>query len=127
MGTAFHHFAPIQDNDLVAIADGAETVGYDQARAAPASQVVVNHFFCFGIQDACCLVENENPRIGNKSACYFKPLSLSPPKVAASFEHQGFISSGPVRDVIVDASILGRVYKHVVGDGAVPQREVLAN
>src|SRR5262245_38896185 len=45
-----HDLALIQNNDLVAVADGAQAMGNNEAGTAAPADVVVNHLFGNGIE-----------------------------------------------------------------------------
>ncbi len=63
MGAALNDPALVQDDDLVAVPDGGEAVGDDQAGAAPPAQVPVDELLGQGVEGAGGLVQDEEAGI----------------------------------------------------------------
>src|SRR3989304_177312 len=59
---ALDHFPPIQYDDLIAVANGTETMRNDETGAATPSEVVVDAFFGYRIERAGGFVQHENRR-----------------------------------------------------------------
>src|SRR5947209_5741119 len=89
--------------------------------------MVVNKFFCFGIQRASGFVQNENSGIRGERPGNFQALPLSAAEVSPAFHDQGFVSAWPVGNVVMYASVFCGMDERFVSDGVVPQREVLAD
>ena len=58
--SALHDSPALQDDDLVAISNGAESMGNDQASASAAAKVVVDQLLRLRIESAGGFIEDQN-------------------------------------------------------------------
>src|SRR6202035_4769600 len=79
--------ALLQHRDLVAVGERREAVGHDHHRAAPRDpqQVGVDQSLAFRVKRACCLVENQDARIGDQRARDGEALLLPAREVWRAF------------------------------------------
>ena len=68
MSSALYHFSALQYDNLIAIANGAQPMGDNQASAAPAPQTVIDCLFGVWIQSAGGFIENQDARPARQSA-----------------------------------------------------------
>ena len=115
----------VQDDDLVAVADGAQPVGDDQAGAAPPAQVVVDALLGRGIQGAGRLVQHQDAGGQRQRPGDLQPLALPAAEVLAALLDRAAVTPGPGHDVLVHAGVPGGLDQVGVGHGAVPQRQVV--
>src|ERR1039458_6500827 len=101
MGTALHHFAALQNNNLIGITDGTETMSHNQARIAAAAKAVINMFFAVGIKRTGGFVENENARVVDKRAGDLQALPLAAAQVAPAFFHPKIVAVGEAGDFVM--------------------------
>ena len=66
MSPALHDLAPFEDHDLIAVADRAEAVGHDEARAPAPPQAIVDELLGRRVERARRLVQNEDGGIGHE-------------------------------------------------------------
>ena len=76
MAASLNDFAVAHHNDLIAVADGAESVCHDHAGAAPASDVIHDLLFHNGVQCACGFVHDENAGFCGQGPGDFQTLPL---------------------------------------------------
>jgi hypothetical protein len=108
MGSALDNFALLQHDDFVAVADRAQAVCDDDARATAPTQVVVDGFFGDWIERARRFIKDDDGGIGNQRPRNFYSLTLTPAEVGAAFIDVAVVVSGPRRDIFVNRRILQR-------------------
>ena len=77
MRAALNNLAELQNDDLVAISDGTQSVGNNQTRAAASPKVVVDCLFGAGVECARRFVEDEERWIADQGARDFQALTLA--------------------------------------------------
>ena len=117
---ALHDLAALQHDDLVAVANGAEPVGDDQAGAAAAAQVVVDRLFGRRIERAGGFVEDENRGIVDERARDLEALPLTAAEVAAALFHVPGIAARACGDVVVDRGVARRANEIRLGNRSSP-------
>lgn len=127
MAAAFGHLPLVEDDDLVGVAHRGQTVRDDQAGASPAAQVVHDGPFGGGVQGAGRFVEDQEGGAGGQGACQFEALALAAAEVAAVFPHGGVEAAGAGHDLVEDRGVVQRVEHDLVGDGVVPEGQVVAD
>ena len=91
-----------QHDDLVAIADGAQAVGDDQAGAAPTAEVVVDDGLGLGVQGAGGLVEHQQAGIADQRPGDLQPLPLAAGEVPGSLGDDRVVAAPPPQQVAMD-------------------------
>ena len=102
----FLDFAVVQHQDPVAVLDGAEPVGDDEAGAVQAVQGFRNLFLGLVVQGGCGFVEDQDFRPGRDGPGDHDPLLLAAGDVAGAFGNLGLHAHGHFADVIGDAGKL---------------------
>src|SRR5262245_36778362 len=85
MRALLHDPAALHDHDPVAISDGAEAVGDDQACASAPSQALHHLGLGLRVEGACRLIENEQAGAAGERARELQPLSLAAAEIPAAF------------------------------------------
>ena len=138
VGTAFHDAALVQHDDLIAIADGGQAVGDDDAGDAALCDGVDDLVLRLRVQGGRRLVHDADGRILGEGAGDFEPLALAAGQVAAAVQQlvrkAALARVDVVENVRVargqdDLEILDAVVPHldIVGNGVLKQRDVLIN
>src|SRR5690606_20714433 len=86
MGAPLHDLAALHDDDLVGVPDGAEAVGHDNARTAPAPQVPVDFHLGAGVQGAGGFVEDEEAGVIHQGTGDLQALALAAAVVTPAFQ-----------------------------------------
>src|SRR5437016_1527594 len=81
VGSPLNDLATIENNDFIAVADGAQAMGDDDAGGSPASQAIVDHLLRARVERRGCLVQNYNPGIRNQCASDLHSLPLAPAEI----------------------------------------------
>ena len=97
MGPALDFTTAVEHDDQVAVPDGAEAMGDDQASDASAAQGFVDAQFGEGIERAGRLVENQDGGIRHQSPGDFETLLLAAAEVAPALQHGSVVALGPGR------------------------------
>src|SRR5882724_10636149 len=94
MGAALDDLTGLEHEDLIGALDRRQTVSYDERRASAAQRVqsVANQRFALAVEARCCLVENENLRVGQHGACDRDSLSLTARQLHAALANHGIVS-----------------------------------
>lgn len=82
MDSALNNLTPFQNDDFIAVPDGAQAVGNDNAGAAAPANALINYLFRQGIQGAGCLIQDQDGRITSQSPGNLQSLPLTAAKVA---------------------------------------------
>ena len=93
----------VEDDDAVAVADGAQPMGDDQSGAGQLLQVVGHLFLRNIVQCRSRLVEEQNTGLGNERTGDEQTLLLATAETASAFAHHGVKLHGHAPDVLVDA------------------------
>lgn len=127
VSTPLNDFARREHNDLVAITNGAEPVGNDDARAAPPAKVVIEAVFRQRIEGTRRFVKDKDARIDSKRSRNLESLPLASTKVSASFFDPIVEPAQARRDVIVNHGVFGCLDDRCFLDRAVPHGDVVAD
>ena len=100
-------------------------MGYDDARAAPAAQLIVNQFLCDGIKGCSGFVENDNGRIGDQSPCNLDALALAATEICTSFANVAVIICDPGCNLFVDGRISKCPRDFRFRHSRVPERQIV--
>src|SRR5215210_157823 len=122
---ALYHLAPVEDDDLVAVADCAEPVCDYQAGASPPPEVVVYDALRRRVQRASRLVEDQDSGLADECPGYLQALALAAAEVVPSLFDFALVAARACRHVVVDASVLTGTNDARLGDAGVPEREVV--
>ena len=95
VGAALDDPALVEDDDLVAVADGAQAVGDDQAGAAAAAEVVVDERLGHRVERAGRLVEDEQRRVADQGPGDLQPLPLTAREVPCALRQSCVIATPP--------------------------------
>src|SRR5215470_16064198 len=82
VGAPLRDSPAVQNDDLVAVPDGTQAMGNDQASTSPAAKAVLNELFHARIQSAGGLVQDQNAGIRSQRPGYFQTLTLSSAQVS---------------------------------------------
>src|SRR6202012_3361303 len=118
--------ALLQHDDLVTVADGAEAMRDDDAGAAPAAQIVVNRLFGNRVERSGRLIEHDNRRICYQRAGDFNSLTLAPAEIRSAFVDIAIVVSDARGDLLVNRSILEGLRDFRLGNGGIPQCQIVA-
>ena len=96
MGALLDDSAVVEDDDLISIADGAETVGDDKGGAALHQCIHATLYkpFRTGVNARCGLVEDEYRRVAHSSPCDSYQLTFTLREVAAIATEHRLVSVG---------------------------------
>src|SRR3954464_10682174 len=97
---ASDHAAFLQHDDLVAVADRAQAMGDDDARAAASPDALVDLLLDPRIERRGCLVEDQHRGIAGESAGDLQPLPLPAAEVDTAFRDFRVLPTGPHRDLV---------------------------
>ena len=86
----------------VAVADGAQAVGDDQARASPTAEVVVDDRLGLGVERAGGLVEHQQARVADQRAGDLQPLPLTAGEVPGPLGDGRVVTAPPAQQVAMD-------------------------
>lgn len=117
--------AVLHDDDLIAVADGGQPVGYDHAGTAPAFDIVHDLFFHKGIQGAGGLVHDQNRRVGDQRAGDLQTLALPAGHIITALCQDILICPGLLRDDIMDAGVLCRLYHVLLQNALIPHGQII--
>jgi len=121
------HRAPVEHDDLVAVADRAQAMGDDQARAPAPPQVVVHPPFGGRVEGGGGLVEHQDRGVAGQGAGDGQALTLAAAEVAAILFDARVIATRPGHDVIVDRGVPGGRARPILGYRRIPERQVLTD
>src|SRR5690606_11610571 len=107
--------APVEDDDLVAVPDGAEPVGDHDAGAAAAAQVVDDDGFRLGVQRARDLVQHEDAGAPDQGSGDLQALPLAAGEVPAVLLDPAVDAAGAAGDDVLDRGVLERAEHGLVG------------
>ena len=93
----------MKDQDPVAVADGGETVGDDNAGTFHGVQGVRYLFLCDVVQGGCRLIKDQDPGFGRNGSGDHEALPLSAGDAAAALLEHGVHAHGHIPDIIGDA------------------------
>src|SRR5262245_59304635 len=94
MRAALGDLPTVEDDDLVAVADRAQAVGDDDARAAAATDAGVDRGFGGAVERARGFVEDEDARVVDEAAGDLEPLPLTAAEIRARLGDQPVIAAG---------------------------------
>jgi hypothetical protein len=100
-----HDLTTVQDDNFIAVTNGAEAMGDDQASAAAAAKVVIDQFFGLRVKRAGCLIEDNNAWPANQRACDFQPLPLSAAKIPTAFLNPGIVAAVAFDNVVMNGGV----------------------
>src|SRR5690349_10690940 len=83
VGSSFHGRPGVEDDDFVAVPDGAQTMGDDDAGAAAPTQVRADALLGAGVEGAGGLVEDEDGRGADQRPGDLQSLTLPAGEVAS--------------------------------------------
>mmetsp|Transcript_11563 Transcript_11563/g.29319 ORF Transcript_11563/g.29319 Transcript_11563/m.29319 type:complete len:331 (-) Transcript_11563:430-1422(-) len=145
VGALLEHAAAAEDNDLVGVAHGGQTVGDHEGGALLLEQQVIERLLhnalALVVQRRGGLVEDENGRVADDGAGNRHALLLAAGHGAATLAHEGFKALGQLGDEVVRvrgaggrldflARGLGAVHgtvRDVLGDGGGEEDGLLAD
>ena len=78
MVASFHDLTLFQYHDCIGVSDRRESVGNDKYRSALHDSIhsLLNEPLCSCINRACCFIQNQYRRLGNRSSCNCDQLLL---------------------------------------------------
>ena len=127
VGAALDHPALAEHDDLLAVADGAEPVGDDQAGAAAAAEVVVDQGLGHRVERLVASSRMSNAGLRIRARAISMPLPLAAREVPRPFGQPRGIPVPQADDLAVDAGVHRRARHLALGDRVIPERQVLAD
>ena len=117
MSALLNDASVIKDNDLVGIADGGETMSYDEGGATLHDGVHAALYQLFGVSvDAArCLIENQHWWISHRRTCNGQELSLTRTEVAAVGIQLCLVAVGQAADEVIGSYQSGGLHTLLVG------------
>lgn len=94
VSAAFGYLTMIHDDDLVTIANGAETMGDDDSRGTALAYVLHNIAFHLSIEGTGSFIHDKQYRFTCQCRGYLHALTLSAREVASSFDKARVETSG---------------------------------
>ena len=110
VGAPLCHLPPFQHDDLICVPDGGQPVGYDQAGAAPAPDVLQAFLLGHGVDGAGGFVKDQQGRIGGQRPGDLQTLPLAAAEIQPAFRHDCFIAARQLHNILMDAGIHGGLY-----------------
>src|SRR5262249_12055457 len=91
MRAPFNNLAMLEHENLISTSYGAQTMRNNEGCAArhQRGESFLNQRFAFGVQTGCCLIQNENSRIGQNRSCDCHSLALASGKFDATLADDG--------------------------------------
>src|SRR5450631_219336 len=126
VGAALDDAATLEDDDLVGVAHGRKPMRDDQARHAPAPQVLFHRRLARGIERAGRLVEDQDRGIAHQRARDLEALPLAAGEVARALLQRRVQPVLAHQHLGFDRRIAHRMAHGLVARG-LPEREVLAH
>src|SRR5687768_16895539 len=117
---ALHDPTAIQDDDLVAVADGAQAMRHDQAGAAAPPDLLVDDFLGDRVERAGAFVHAQDAWVRSQRPRDFEALLLTAAKIATRFLNLVVITPAARRNIFMDRRILRRLDDARLRDGRVP-------
>ena len=127
VSSSLDDLAEVHDDDLVAVPNGRQAVGDDQAGAAASPQVIHHALLGRGVECTRGFVKHQERRVLGQRSRNFEPLPLSAAEVASALVERAVVSALPRGDVVVDAGVLGGADQVAVGDRRVPECQIVAD
>lgn len=109
MASTLNDALAVDDDDLVGIPDGGETVGDGDGGAVSGEllQAFLDVAFTFIVQGAGGLIQDQDRRIFKEYPGNGDPLLLAAGKPCAPLAHKGVVAVRKLHDEIVDAGLFG--------------------
>ena len=111
-----------EHDDLVAVADGAQAVGDDQAGASPAPEVVVDDGLGLGVQRAGGLVEHQQARVADQRPGDLQALPLAAGEVPGPLGDDRVVTAPAAQQVAMDRGPQARLDQPVCCGSCSSQR-----
>src|SRR6185369_384524 len=109
VGAPLDDAAVVNDDDQVGVADGAEAMGDDEAGAPTheGAEGLLDEVLALGVEVAGCLIENQNARVGKKSAGDGDALLLAAGKADSALPDKGVVAAFELLDEAIGVGGLG--------------------
>ena len=127
MGAPLHNLSLVQHDDLVAVPDGAQPVGDNDAGNAPRVDGLDDLILGPRVQGAGGLVHDADGGVLAQGPGDLQPLPLPAAQVPSAVQQLVQEAAFPGHDVVIDARVPGRQRHLEVLDGVVPHFDVLAH
>ena len=125
MPSALQDLALVHHDNLVAVADGTQPVGYDNLCRSHTADAFHHLVLGFRVEGTCGLVHDEDGRFLCQGCCHFYALPLSTAEVLASPDDFGTETFGTAHDVGTYLCIVAGHHHRKVLDAGIPHADVL--
>src|SRR5579863_869184 len=124
---AFDHLALVEDDDLVAVADGGQAVRHDQAGTAAPPEREVDRLLGERVERTGRLVEDKERGPAAQRPRDLQPLPLPAREVPPGLVDPAGDAAGPGEDVVTQLGVTERIDDVSVGHPVVPEGDVVAH
>src|ERR1700730_4941294 len=127
MRAALNDLPVFEDNNFVAITNGAQAMGHDQARATASAKVLIDELFGCGIQSAGRFVEDQEGGRINQGARDLESLPLTTREIGSSLGDIALNSALARGDDVGDGGIFTGLGDVDIRHGGVPHSQVVSH
>ena len=86
MRAPLHHRTAVEHDNLIAIPDGAQAMGHNDAGTGPASEMLHNAVLGLGIQGTGGFIQDQEYRVTDQGSGDFQALPLPAAEIGGAFQ-----------------------------------------